>query len=252
MIEIFFYIFLTSLWWAASLSILLPLVILLLFSQKYNYAWFSFFYSNIVKILFYPQILPLRKKIFRILEENLPGRKKSIPLEILEIGIGPGANLQFYPENSNLTVLDVNPSFLEVFNKNKKNYPQVNYKKTILKPAEDMSEIPDDTFDVVVSTHVLCSVKNVENALKEVKRVLKPNGKYLFLEHVAYPRNQAGYFIQNYVAPIWRLYLAGCNPNRTSAEYIKKAGFKDVHVEVSYLSALMVYFRPNILGIATK
>ncbi|GBL74029.1 Methyltransferase-like protein 7B [Araneus ventricosus] len=119
------------------------------------------------------------------IKEHLEGRKINTPLEILEIGIGEGSNLPYYPDNSNLTVLDMNESFIEYLEKNRKKFPQVSYKKTVIGMAEDMHQLDDDSFDVVVCTYVLCSVKNVRYVLKGVKRVLEPlsmlrNLSYIF------------------------------------------------------------------------
>ncbi|XP_042898376.1 thiol S-methyltransferase TMT1B [Parasteatoda tepidariorum] len=186
------------------------------------------------------------------LDERLSDRNRTVPLEILEIGMGAGANLQFYPENSNLTALDINPEFVKVFNKNRKNYPQVNYRRTVLNMAEDMKDVPDSSFDVVINTHVLCSVQSVNDVLKEVKRVLKPGGKYIFLEHVAFPRKEWGYMLQIFVTPIWNIFFDKCWPIRNNEDSIRKAGFSDVYCETKYPPKLLLYFRPQLLGIAIK
>ncbi|GIX93618.1 methyltransferase-like protein 7B [Caerostris extrusa] len=120
-----------------------------------------------------PRLQPGRKTAFEILQEHLPNRKRSTPLEILEIGIGGGANLQYYPENSNLTALDKNETFSKYFEDNKKKFPQVTYKEMVSSMAENMEGIEDSSMDVVVCTFVLCSVQDVKAVIKEVKRVLK-------------------------------------------------------------------------------
>ncbi|XP_055950883.1 thiol S-methyltransferase TMT1B-like [Argiope bruennichi] len=162
--------------WMLSFSWLLPLVIFLKFSKTYRDKWFSWVFCKVAGPLCAPVLGRMRTRAFDILKEHLANRKRGSPLEILEIGIGGVSNLQYYPENSNLTVLDMNESFIKYFEENRKKYPQVTYKKTVIAMAEDMREIDDNSFDVVVCTYVLCSVKSVRSVLKEVKRVLKPYG----------------------------------------------------------------------------
>ncbi|GIY29329.1 methyltransferase-like protein 7B [Caerostris darwini] len=195
---------------------------------------------------------PMRKKAFEVLQEHLPNRKLSTPLEILEIGVGGGANLQYYPENSNLTALDKNETFSKYFEDNKKKFSHVTYKKTVSSMAENMEGIEDSSMDVVVGTYVLCSVQDVKAVIKEVKRVLKPGGKYLFVEHVAFPDSHLGSKAQNFAAPLWRLFCDGCNINRKPSEDIRKGGFSDVECENRFPSNAWLFLRPQFIGIATK
>nr|XP_015915012.1 methyltransferase-like protein 7A [Parasteatoda tepidariorum]XP_042903360.1 methyltransferase-like protein 7A [Parasteatoda tepidariorum] len=246
------YLIFTAIWWMTSLSALLPFVVLLILSKTFRDKWFSFVFSKVCGPLFGPRFASKRKQLFELLEEHLSKSKKSAPLKVLEIGIGAGANLQFYPENSNLTALDMNPSFIQHFNKNRKNYPQVNLDEIIVNYAEDMKDVPSDAFDVVVCTHVLCSVESMDSVMKEVKRVLKPGGKFIFMEHVRFPKTKASYLVQLFAAPLWKIYFNGCCLDRNTADFINKAGFTDVHCEVTYSPTLPLFFRPHISGIATK
>nr|XP_042903355.1 methyltransferase-like protein 7A [Parasteatoda tepidariorum] len=251
-IEVAVYLILSMLLWFLSFSVFLPFVISLVLSKTASHLWFSYFFSKFLMPLFGFMVLSKRRQLFNILKEHLSNRNKAVPLEILEIGIGPGSNLRFYPENSNLTALDVNPSFIEIFNKNKKYYPQISFKRTVLNFGEDMKDINDSSFDVVISTHTLCSVKNVELVIKEVKRVLKTGGKYIFMEHVVFPKNEGGYLIQNLMDPLWPILFGGCHVNRDITGTIKNAGFSDLHHDVSYPVYLPIWFRPHLIGIATK
>ncbi|GIY29333.1 methyltransferase-like protein 7A [Caerostris darwini] len=250
--EVIVYGALSTLWWMSSLSILLPFMLLLKFNKRFRDKWFSWVFMNCLKPFFNPKLTPLRRHAFDILKQHLSDRKKNVPLEILEIGIGGGANLQFYPENSNLTALDMNENFESYFNENQKQYPQITYKKTVTAMAENMDEIEDASMDVVVCTFVLCSVQNVQAVLNQVRRVLKPGGKFLFLEHVAYPQTQWSFTIQRFVAPLWHLYFDGCFPDRDLAAEIKKNGFSDVVCESKFPNSLLLFIRPQIVGIATK
>ncbi|KAF8773930.1 Methyltransferase-like protein 7A like protein [Argiope bruennichi] len=242
----------TIIWWTLSVSFLLPLVIVLKFSKKCRDMWFSWFFVRIVEVILGSALLKIRKCTFDFLKDHLPERKKNTNFEILEIGFGGGSNLQFYPENTNLSILDMNESFLKYFEESRQKNPHINYKKVVIGMAEDMHELDDESFDIVVSTFVLCSVKNVRAALKEVKRVLKPGGKYLFLEHLVYPKGTWNALIQRLANPVWTIYFDGCNINRNQDEEIRRAGFSDVVTKMHYSKDMWLYVRPMIIGIATK
>lgn len=85
-----------------------------------------------------------------------------------------GANFEFYPPNSKLSVVEPNAFFQTTFYENQKKYPDVKMHRFIQAMAEDMKGIEDESVDVVVSTLVLCSVESMEKTLEEVGRVLTP------------------------------------------------------------------------------
>ncbi|GBM42338.1 Methyltransferase-like protein 7B [Araneus ventricosus] len=238
--------------WTLSVTCLLPFVVVLKISKTYRDKWFSWVFVRVIGGICGPALARVRKRGFKFLEEQLPERKSKAPLEILEIGFGGGFNLPFYPKNSNLTALDMNESFIKYFEESRQKNPHVTYKKVVIAMAEDMREIEDDSFDVVVCTYVLCSVESVRSALKEVKRVLKPGGKFLFVEHILYPNFNWKAMLQILTNPIWRVYFNGCNINRNHDEEIKKAGFSDVVTEMCYRKDIWLYVRPMMIGVATK
>ena len=108
------------------------------------------------------------------LKSSDPELRKKGALRILEIGPGPGYNFEFYPPNSELTVVEVNPFFEDQFFEKQVVHPHIKMDRFVVGFAEDMKGVPDNSIDVVVSTMVLCSVRSVDGALKEVHRVLAP------------------------------------------------------------------------------
>ena len=92
----------------------------------------------------------------------------------MSTSLNVGANFEFFPPNSKLTVVEPNAYFEPYFYKNQSKHPTVKMEKFVVAPAEDMKDVEDNSVDVVVSTLVLCSVDNVEKTLKEVQRVLAP------------------------------------------------------------------------------
>lgn len=94
-------------------------------------------------------------------------------LQILEIGAGGGANMKYYPRGTEIVCLDPNPR-TEAYIQKKVDEFNLTMKSFVKGFAENMEQIPDDSCDAVVSTLVLCSVRDTKAALSEVKRVLKP------------------------------------------------------------------------------
>jgi len=136
--------------------------------------------------------------------------------EILEVGIGTGNNLPFYPQNiKKITAID--PYIRQI----KSEDIQVD-----LYPysCEKMG-FKDNSFDVVVCTFCLCSVEDVDRTLCEIKRVLKPNGKLLILEH-GKARNKIFQLLQKIANPFFNSLACGCNVNRDYFMALEKAGFR--------------------------
>ncbi|GFT17019.1 methyltransferase-like protein 7A [Nephila pilipes] len=222
------------------------------FSQSVKKIWFPFFFTFCIFPTLKRQLAPLRRCAFDLLQEHLGQRKKKGPHDILEIGIADGDNLPYYPDNSSLIALDPSEDFEELLKNNLKKHPQIMFKRKVTAMGENMVGVEDASVDVVVSTYVLCSVKDVRSVLKEVKRVLKPGGKFLFLEHVSYPKSEWNFLIQFLAAPVWRIYFGKCTINRNTGEEIQKAGFSNVEQETKYNKNVWLYMRPQIVGVATK
>lgn len=95
-------------------------------------------------------------------------------LRLLEIGCGSGANFKFYPYGCTVICTDPNPHFLKYLRISMDANTHLTYGEFIVVSGEDMKEVKDDSVDVVVCTLVLCSVRNVQRVLQEVRRILKP------------------------------------------------------------------------------
>jgi len=83
-------------------------------------------------------------------------------------------------------------------------------------------DLPDAMADAVVSTAVLCSVRDVERSLAEARRVLKPGGQFVFIEHVAAPRGSLLAIAQRVVRPVWSCCAGGCDPARDTAAAVER------------------------------
>jgi len=108
----------------------------------------------------------------------------------------------------------------------------------------------DASFDAVVSTLVLCSVNNLTRSLQEILRVLRPGGRFVFIEHVAAPDGTRTRRAQRWIHPIWKVIGDGCDAGRKTWTAIEQAGFESVnlrHFRVPY-----PIVGPHICGVAVK
>ena len=124
-----------------------------------------------------PDILKMKDKLFTGLADQKTNIRKK--LQILEIGAGGGANFTFYPSGSQIVCLDPNPNFESYLVESLQSVETsgVEMKSFIKGFAERMDTIEDNSLDAVVCSMVLCSVKDLNKALEEIKRVLKPVSK---------------------------------------------------------------------------
>ena len=146
--------------------------------------------------------------------------------EVLEIGAGTGANLRHYRDVTRVVAAEPDPAMRARLARHLAGaMVPVEVSEA---PAERLG-FPDASFDTVVSTLVLCSVADPDAALAEVRRVLRPGGRLLVLEHVRGEGRRARW--QDRVTPLWRRVGAGCHPNRDTQAAIVRAGFHLDHAE---------------------
>lgn len=169
--------------------------------------------------------------------------------DIVEIGPGAGINFRHYPSGVHVRCVEPNP-FMHPYLRNTAS--QANVGISIEEGHAEELAIPDNSVDAVVSTLVLCSVANPAVAIAEILRVLKPGGKFLFVEHVAAPRKTWVRASQDFIAPLWRHVGDGCNPNRETAPLIQAAGFSQVELSERSIKTPLVIVAPHIIGSATK
>jgi len=170
---------------------------------------------------------------------------------VLEVGAGTGAGFPYYRDGVEVIAIEPDPYMLSRAQRRAQelNRP-IELKQA---PAEDIP-FDDASFDTVVATLVMCSVRDPAKALSEIRRVLKPQGEYRFYDHVRYD-HAFGAFWQDLVTPLWRWCGAGCHPNRDIARLIREAGFNIIELEL--LKPFppippMVFVRPCIKGVALR
>ncbi len=176
---------------------------------------------------------------------------KNISGDILELGCGTGANLEFYPATINRLVL-TEPSY-HMCQRLKEKIPI--YKLSNVEILNDRAEslsLPDRSFDVVICTLVLCSVNNLEKTLAEIHRILRPQGQLIFIEHVAAENNLRRYRWQCHLYFLWKHITDGCHTNRCTENAIINAGFKILNIGRQSMRGVPPIVRPCIRGVAIK
>lgn len=145
--------------------------------------------------------------------------------KVLEVGIGTGRNLEYYPFHISVIGIDYSERMLE---KARKKAADMKNITLLLMDAEHL-EFPDNSFDYIITTFVLCSVPDPVKALKEMRRVLKPSGELIAIEYVRSSNHLISWF-EDLISPV-TCSLIGDTMNRKTIEIIKEAGFTLIEVE---------------------
>ena len=153
--------------------------------------------------------------------------------EVLEVGIGSGLNLPFYSSEVQ-RVVGVDPSVeLQRIARKRADAGRFNV-EFLLQSAEEQLPLSNAKIDTAVLTWTLCSIENPSNALREIKRVLKPDGRLIFLEHGVAPDSRVVAW-QDRLTPVWKRLAGGCHLNRRIDQIIKEAGFQIPELRTCYI-----------------
>ena len=151
---------------------------------------------------------------------------------VLEIGIGSGLNLPFFP--GTITHLaGVDPS-AELLSMARRKLGGVSFPVELFCRSAEELPFDDGSFDTVVVTWTLCSIPHPVRALAEIKRVLKPDGRLLFVEHGLSPDPKVQAW-QHRLTPMWKRIGGGCHLNRKIDDLIRPAGFAIIELQTTYL-----------------
>jgi ubiquinone/menaquinone biosynthesis C-methylase UbiE len=168
--------------------------------------------------------------------------------QVLEIGGGTGANLPYYGQDvASLTVTDPEPAMVRRLRAHARDAAPG--AEVLRAPAEDLP-FGDATFDVAVSTLVLCGVSDQARALRQLLRVLRPGGQLLFIEHVRAddPKLARRQDRMNWLSRM----VAGCDCNRRTLPAIEEAGFTLTEVDHGTLPKAPSFVSPLIAGTAFR
>jgi ubiquinone/menaquinone biosynthesis C-methylase UbiE len=177
--------------------------------------WYDFF------------MFPLEQGKFKNIRMDLLNRSKG---KVIEIGSGSGINFPLYKKVESVTAIEPSPYMIERSNKNKQ---AASVPINIIQSGAEKLPFSDDTFDTVVATLVFCTIRDTEKALKEIKRVCKPNGKILLFEHIKMD-NQFLARLQQQLTPYWSKICDGCQLDRDTVHIFAANGFDIVELKKYY------------------
>lgn len=173
----------------------------------------------------------------------------SINGSVVEIGAGTGANLRYLKKGISLTAIEPN---VYMHKRLRSNADKYELKVKISDDRAEKMDIQSDSVDVVFSTLTLCTIRNETKALKEIKRILKPGGRFVFIEHVGARKGSLLRAIQVLVHKPWHWFFEGCHTHKNISKSIHNTGFSSVHIECFNLYSPFIPITPQISGFALK
>ena len=166
---------------------------------------------------------------------------------VVELGAGTGLNLAHYPADVELILTEPE----EPMARRLEERLGAGRRGRVLRAPAEALPLDDDSADSVVSTLVLCTVDDLNASLAEIRRVLRPGGRLLFIEHVAAPRGSRLRRVQELVHRPWHALACGCHDNRETEAALARAGFEVEGLQRGRLEAAAPPMRPLIFGSAT-
>jgi ubiquinone/menaquinone biosynthesis C-methylase UbiE len=168
---------------------------------------------------------------------------------VLEIGGGTGANLSYYGDRvAELAIAERSEPMVRRLERKLSGY---RIRTRVLHAPAERLPIEAESFDYVVSTFVLCTVQDPLEVLAEVRRVLKPRGRFLFIEHVRADDPKLAAWQDRLRIP-WSWFGCGCQCNRETADIIRAAGFSLAELRHDMLAKAPLLVQPVIVGAAER
>lgn len=166
-------------------------------------------------------LMPYRRRVTR----GAVGR-------VLEVGVGSGLNLPLYGDDvAHVIGIDTSPRLLEMAREAAAGRPR---SIELLRSSAEAIPLADGTLDTVLTTWTLCTIPAVISALGEMRRVLKPTGRLLFVEHgLSDDPNVSAW--QHRLTPLWKRIAGGCHLDRPIRQLVEGSGFRIELVETAYL-----------------
>jgi ubiquinone/menaquinone biosynthesis C-methylase UbiE len=186
--------------------------------------------------------------------------------DVLEVGAGTGANLGYYGRTvRSLTLTEPDPAMRKRLQRKilggakpgvtsdvtDEPLASLQSSEVVDAPIEALP-FPDASFDFVVGTLVLCSVRDPQRALAEIRRVLRPGGRFVFIEHVAAEDDLLRLRLQRRVEPLWKLVAGNCHITRRTEAAIRSSGYTLETIRRDRMTKAWKIMRPAIRGIARR
>ena len=198
---------------------------------------------------FYDAMEIFAEKRFRAWREQLWSQVNGST--ILEVGVGTGKNISYYPKAARVTGIDLTPGMLEQA-KRKVQALEIRSNVDLRLGDVQMLDFPNNSFDSALATFVFCSVPDPVLGLREMRRVVRPGGSILLLEHMRSPNPQIGK-IMDWLNPLV-VRMMGANINRPTVENVWEAGLEIARVEDLGMGGVfkMIVARVNKTGNAIE
>jgi SAM-dependent methyltransferase len=186
--------------------------------------------------------------------DELYGERKralfgALPASIVELGAGTGANFRYYPAGTRVVAIEPNPAMHE---KLRAEAASQDLQLEIRGLRGEALDLADSCADLVVCTLVLCSVDDPSRVVAEARRVLRPGGRFVFLEHVAAPPASPRRALQRIVRRPWRWLFEGCTTDRETWRVLEAAGFSRLQLDHFTVSGPFVHLATQIAGVAVR
>lgn len=180
-------------------------------------------------------------------------RSQLVPLatgDVFELGCGGGLNQEFYQTSllSSFSGIDPHPGLLEIA---KKRATDRGLQSTMLEGSGEDIPFSSASFDSVVCTFTLCSVGDPKRVMSEMRRILRPGGRLLFLEHGRAPDVKV-FRWQHRIEPMWKRLAGGCHLTRPIGSALRGAGFEVEPLGQGYLPQTPRFAGWNEWGVARK
>lgn len=170
---------------------------------------------------------------------------------VLEVGAGTGMNVPYYPRDlAQLVLSEPDPHMRRLLARRTRRHDWD--RAELLNASLEALPLSDGAFDVVVGTLVLCSVPRLDGALAEIHRVLRPGGRFVFLEHVAAEHRPGRLKWQRRIEPFWKRVAGNCHLTRRTEDAIRAAGFTVERVQRESMRKAVSFVRPTIRGYAVR
>ncbi len=172
-----------------------------------------------------------------------------LPERVVEIGPGAGANFRYYRPRSEVIAFEPNPFTHDVLKEQAARY---GLSLDLRAVGAESLDLDSADVDGVVGTLVLCTVEDPERVVSEIFRVLRPGGRYVFLEHVSAPEASSARALQRLLRRPWRWLFDGCTLNRDTHALLWRAGFSRLEMDCLWLGPPFLPVAPHIFGTAVK
>lgn len=169
--------------------------------------------------------------------------------QVVDVGAGNGATLRYLRPPVTVHAVEPNPYF---HRRLRRTADRLGIELVLHPVPGERIDLPDNSVDAALTSWVLCTVAHPAAVLAEIRRVLKPAGRFAFVEHVAAPPGSAVRRVQGAVRKPWHWLFEGCHTDRDTAATIHAAGFSSVQLQEVRMATPLVPLRSQIAGVAVK